>query len=283
MLVRTPSPLLEKQNAKLSIPVVGIPLYKYTIAHAVQHCLEICENEKPGNYCISATGAHGMVFARKNEDFKHLLQSFYLNLPDGMPGVWVGRLKGAKEMQRCYGPDFFEAMMLASAGKPVKHFLCGGKEGVADHLKQVCTEKFGNHQITGTFCPPFQPLDKIDFRAIGEKINASGANIVWVGISTPKQEMFARKLAAFVNVHFIITVGAAFDFHIGNVRQAPKFVQKSGLEWLFRLMMEPRRLYKRYVEVVPLFIYYNLQEYFSYLISRKKSAKNQPPLQSSGE
>jgi len=272
MSVQPSNTLLESKKVDLSLPIISTPLFKYSIPHAVQHCLDVCANEKPANYCISATGAHGMVTARKNEAFKNVLQSFYLNLPDGMPGVWVGRLKGAKEMQRCYGPDFFEAMMIASASKPVKHFLCGGKEGVADRLQQACAKKFDNQNIAGTHCPPFKPLEEINFQEIGKKINASGANIVWIGISTPRQEMFAKKLAEFTRVHFIITVGAAFDFHIGGVRQAPKFVQKSGLEWLFRLLMEPKRLYKRYFEIVPLFIYYNLQEYFSYLFkpSRKK-------------
>lgn len=260
-----------RQNARLTVPIIGIPLYRYTIGQAVQHCTKICKNEKLANYCISATGAHGMVFARKNKEFYQVLQNFYLNLPDGMPGVWVGRLKGAKEMERCYGPDFFGAMMLASADQPIKHFLCGGKEGVADRLKYACAEKFNNHQITGTFCPPFQPLETIHFKAIAQQINDSGANIVWIGISTPKQEMFAKKLAEFTNVHFIITVGAAFDFHIGGVRQAPKFIQRSGLEWLFRLLMEPKRLFKRYFEVVPMFIFYNLKEYFS--SSNKSSRK----------
>ena len=265
---------LETNSNVMTVPIIGIPIFKYTIPHAVQHCLQLCENEKPANYCISATGAHGMVFARKNSEFRKVLQSFYLNLPDGMPGVWVGRLKGAKEMKRCYGPDFFEAMMIASADKSIQHFLCGGKDGVADQLKQACGEKFNNYNIAGTFCPPFQPLNEIDFKAIAEKINASGANIVWIGISTPRQEMFAKKLAALVNVHFIITVGAAFDFHIGGVRQAPKYIQKSGLEWLFRLLMEPGRLFKRYFEIVPSFIYYNLQEYFSYLLKLPRNKLN---------
>jgi N-acetylglucosaminyldiphosphoundecaprenol N-acetyl-beta-D-mannosaminyltransferase len=96
---------------------------------------------------------------------------------------------------------------------------------------------------------------------LGQQINASGANVVWIGLSTPKQETFAKLLSQYTDVQFLVTVGAAFDFHTGKVRQAPPFLQRIGLEWLFRLIKEPRRLYRRYLEIVPFFLYYNLKEF----------------------
>lgn len=238
--------------------LVDIPLFDGTIDDAVTICIQSCAEPAPSNknFCISLTGAHGIVYARKDPDFRKLLQAFYINLPDGMPGVWASRIKGAKKMERCYGPDFFATFMKASAATPVKHYLCGGKEGVAGRLKQNCEEKFGNKNIVGTHCPPFEPVEDFDYPAIAGDINRSGADIVWVGLSTPKQEQFATRLAEYTDVHFLITVGAAFDFHIDIVRQAPQLVQKMGLEWFFRLLMEPKRLYKRYMEIVPLFLYY---------------------------
>lgn len=233
-----------------------VSLYSLSIKDAVKEIIEGCTNQQ-NNFCISATGAHGIITAKKNPDFKELLNSFYLNLPDGKPGVWVGRLKGAKQMERCYGPDFFAACMKESADKDIKHFLCGGKDGVADKLKKACETKFGNQNIGGTFCPPFKKVDEYDYKGIADRINESGADIVWIGISTPKQEQFAWRLSKYTNVHFLITVGAAFDFHIGKVRQAPSWMQKAGLEWLFRFIMEPKRLWKRYLEIVPLFLYYS--------------------------
>lgn len=209
------------------------------------------------NRCISATGAHGLVLSKKDEEFKKILQSFYINLPDGMPGVWVGRWKGAKKMQRCYGPDFFEYFMRKTANNSeVKHFLCGGKDGVAKKLAETCEKKFGNRNISGFLTPPFLDVKDYDYEYIAKEISSSGANFVWIGLSTPKQEQFASFLRKYSSVKYIVTVGAAFDFHIGNVRQAPNLLQKMGLEWFFRLLMEPKRLWKRYIEIVPSFLYF---------------------------
>ncbi|WP_229311172.1 WecB/TagA/CpsF family glycosyltransferase [Larkinella soli] len=212
---------------------------------------------------MSATGAHGLVTAWKDPGFKAVLDSFYWNLPDGMPGVWVGRLRGAARMTRCYGPDFFRRVIEASANQAIGHFLCGGKEGVAEALKAAVGTRYSNFNVVGTFCPPFRDLSEEEFQELGRRIDQSGARIVWIGLSTPKQERFAHCLARYTQVNFLITVGAAFDFHTGRVRQAPAWMQAASLEWLFRLLMEPKRLYRRYLEIVPLFILLNLKEFFS--------------------
>lgn len=248
-----------------SVEVVGTPLYSKGLDSSVDRVIQVILNNKTRrNWCISATGAHGMVFSKKNQSFKELLNNFYMNLPDGMPGVWVGKIKGAKLMTRCYGPDFFARVMNLSSNKEIKHYLCGGAEGVADKLKKTCEEKFNNTNIVGTFCPPFKNVDEYDYKGIAESINHSGTDIVWVGISTPKQEVFAMRLSKYTNVHFIATVGAAFDFHIGNIKQAPSWIQKIGMEWFFRLFTEPRRLYKRYLEIVPKFMFYGLMDIFQF-------------------
>ena len=240
--------------------VLGIEMYNRTLEEAIDNIIQE-PNKLKSNLCISATGAHGLVYSKKNPKFKKVLSSFFINLPDGMPGVWVGRMKGAKNMSRCYGPDFFKGVMLASAQKKgIKHFLCGGNDGVAEKLKTACEIQFNNNNIVGTFCPPFLPVDEYDFETIANEINESQASIVWIGLSSPKQEQFAHLLSKFTSVKYIITVGAAFDFHIGNVKQAPDWIQKIGMEWFFRLLMEPKRLWKRYIEIVPLFIYYNFVE-----------------------
>jgi N-acetylglucosaminyldiphosphoundecaprenol N-acetyl-beta-D-mannosaminyltransferase len=248
---------------------LDIPLYNQNISEACAYVISvITSGQAKENRLVSATGAHGLVYARKNPGFKQILDDFHINLPDGMPGVWVGRLKGARQMRRCYGPDFFKGMMQASAHENIKHFFCGGNDGVADALLDAVSKKFGNTNVTGTFCPPFLPVEKYDYRAIAGLIETSKADIVWIGLSTPKQELFAKNLSAFTSVHFIMTVGAAFDFHTNKVRQAPSVLQNMGLEWLFRLVMEPKRLYKRYLEIVPLFIYYNMKEMLTFA-SRK--------------
>lgn len=254
------------------VEVLGVPLYDKSIDEAVDGIIEHIKSS-PGsgsNLCISATGAHGLVEAHKDKDFKTLLCRFYINLPDGMPAVWIGRIKGAKKMRRCYGPDFFKAMITATAGLPVQHFFCGGKEGVALRLQKVCAATFGNNHISGVYCPPFRELSDEEMQQLGQQIMDSGAHMVWIGLSTPKQEKFAQRLAGCTRTCYIITVGAAFDFHTGGVRQAPKWMQNAGLEWFFRLLMEPKRLYKRYFEVVPKFIWLNIKEFLDFYIYKKR-------------
>ncbi|MDP1842097.1 MAG: WecB/TagA/CpsF family glycosyltransferase, partial [Sediminibacterium sp.] len=206
------------------VQILGVPFFSNNLQAAVQHVINSCEaGNLPKNYCISASGAHGLVEASKNPSFKSTLNQFYLNLPDGMPAVWVGRLKGAKEMRRCYGPDFFMEIMKASASLPIKHFLCGGKEGVANMLKDNCAQRFGNTNVVGTYCPPFRTMTDAEMEELANTITQSKANMVWIGMSCPKQELFAFRLAKFTKTHFIVAVGAAFDFHTDQVKQAPKW------------------------------------------------------------
>lgn len=254
------------------VKVLDVPLYDRCIDDAVNEIVTgLLQNDTPTlPLCISATGAHGLVEANKDNVFKQVLSRFHMNLPDGMPAVWVGRLKGAKQMKRCYGPDFFEAMMKATANKPIHHFFCGGKEGVAEELKQVVGRKFMNHGVTGVFCPPFRDMSTTEMEALGQQIQQSGAHIVWIGLSTPRQEKFATRLVQYTQTRCIITVGAAFDFHTGRVKQAPKWMQNMGLEWFFRVLMEPKRLYKRYLEIVPKFIWLNIKEFLDFYISKKR-------------
>jgi N-acetylglucosaminyldiphosphoundecaprenol N-acetyl-beta-D-mannosaminyltransferase len=156
-------------------------------------------------------------------------------------------------MGRCYGPDFFAGLMQATSKMGVAHFFCGGKPGVAEELKAAAESNWGNKNVTGTFSPPFSLMQEADWVELVSKVSESKAQVVWIGLSTPKQEKFAFELSKRVNVKFIITVGAAFDFHTGRLAQAPKWIQQAGMEWFFRLGKEPRRLWKRYIEIVPKF------------------------------
>jgi len=233
-----------------------IPIYERDLSSAVQEfvaSLDSSFNEEEPVRCISATSAHGLVEANKDSSFKIILSSFYWNLPDGMPLVWWGRLKGHSTMDRCYGPDFFAAVMQATSELEVAHFFCGGKQGVAEELRQAVAFKFGKKRVSGTYSPPFSPMQEEDWSDLVAKINESAAQIIWIGLSTPKQEKFAYELAKRVKVRYIITVGAAFDFHTGRLAQAPRWMRRSGLEWFYRLYKEPRRLWKRYMEIVPKF------------------------------
>lgn len=263
------------------VKVLDIPFYDKDLDAAVKLVLQVCKestetssvnvaNALFPNHCISASGAHGLVEAHKDPNFKKILQQYWMNLPDGMPIVWIGKWKSAKDIARCYGPDFFKQIMIASAHLPIKHFFCGGHEGVADRLKLAVQTKFGNHNVVGTFSPPFRPMTESEMVALGNDITQSGADMVWVAIGCPKQEKLAFELKKYTKTKFIIAVGAAFDFHTDQVKQAPSWMQQNGLEWLFRLLMEPKRLYKRYFTIVPLFIWLNIKEFADFCFNKKK-------------
>jgi N-acetylglucosaminyldiphosphoundecaprenol N-acetyl-beta-D-mannosaminyltransferase len=249
--------------------VLGIKLYDGGFSDAIDLLITAGLSDTSKNLCVSATGAHGIIEAHKNAVLRKQLQHFYLNLPDGMPGVWIGRLKGAKQMQRCYGPYIFEEVMKRSARTPIRHFFCGGKEGVAELLQSACVSRFQNTNVVGTFSPPFTEMTDAEMLELGKHINSCGTEIVWIGLSTPKQELFAGRLARYTDVCLIITVGAVFDFYTGKVRQAPKWIQRSGMEWFFRLSMEPKRLSGRYFEIVPKFIWLNIKEFLHFCINKK--------------
>jgi N-acetylglucosaminyldiphosphoundecaprenol N-acetyl-beta-D-mannosaminyltransferase len=214
------------------------------------------------NRLVSATSVHGIVYANKYLSFKNILHNFYCNLPDGMPLTWVGFLKGYKQMTRCTGIDTFQTVMSSTSKYPIKHFFCGGKEGIAIELQNASALKLGNSNVVGTFSPPFREMTQEELTNLGALINSSGANLVWIGLSTPKQEIFATELSKYINVNYIITVGAVFDFFTNNLQRAPQWIQNIGLEWLYRLCKEPRRLFKRYAEIVPMFIWLNLKSIF---------------------
>lgn len=244
-------------DSKLTtVDIVNIPIFNGDENEFIQHVISTSLNKF--SRCISASGAHGLVFTKENTFFKEILKDFYLNIPDGMPLVWIGKLKGAKKIKRCYGPDIFKNLIKKSAGKDIRHFLCGGKPGVAEKLQNICENQFGNIQICGTYSPPFKDLTEEEIQVIAKFINSKQTDILWIGLGTPKQEIFAYRISKHLQCGYIITVGAAFDFHTGTIKQAPKIIQQSGLEWFFRLTIEPKRLWKRYLNIVPKFLTYSL-------------------------
>ncbi|MFM7645530.1 MAG: WecB/TagA/CpsF family glycosyltransferase [Sphingomonadales bacterium] len=234
--------------------VHSIPVFAGNLEAAVTHLLEqLSDTTLTTCLTVSCTGAHGMVEAKESVDFCNVLRSFYLNLPDGMPLVWLARVKGFSTAGRCYGPDVFGTLLQRTASLPYSHFFCGGKPGVADELVQNAIRTWKGVTIAGTYCPPFRTLSDEELGTLAEQINKSATSIVWIGLSTPKQEVFAARLAPLLQSKLIITIGAAFDFYTGRVKQAPRWMQKGGLEWFYRLMQEPRRLAPRYLKIVPKF------------------------------
>jgi N-acetylglucosaminyldiphosphoundecaprenol N-acetyl-beta-D-mannosaminyltransferase len=180
--------------------------------------------------------------------------------PDGMPLVWLNHLHGRRWVERVYGPDLLLAMCAHSLSTGYRHYFYGGAEGIPELLATRLQERFPGLRVAGTYSPPFRPMTPAEDAELVERINASGADIVWVGISTPKQDRWMADHVGRLTASVLVGVGAAFDFHAGVKPQAPRWMQRNGLEWLFRLATEPRRLGRRYVLYNPLFVWLVIQQ-----------------------
>lgn len=205
---------------------------------------------------IVLTGAHGVVEMQDDDELLAINNQAGVTTPDGMPLVWLGRLHGHRAIEKTYAPDIMNATFAVSPERGYRHYLYGGKEGVASALKHVLEKRFPGIEVVGTHCPPFRPLtdDEVSTRAAA--INRSGAQVVWCGLGCPKQERWMARFRPLLEAPVLIGVGAGFDFLTGNAPLAPRWVQHSGFEWLFRLASEPKRLWPRYARVVPRFLYY---------------------------
>jgi N-acetylglucosaminyldiphosphoundecaprenol N-acetyl-beta-D-mannosaminyltransferase len=202
------------------------------------------------NY-ICVCGAHGVMECRSNSRFKTIHDNAGLVVPDGMPLVWMARSLGYTGTTRVYGPDLMLAVSEVSAAKGYKQFYYGGNDGIADKLKQSLTSRFNGLDVVGTYTPPFRKLTDAEDAEIVDRINAANPDIVWVGLSTPKQELWMSEHVGRIKAPVMIGVGAAFDFHSGAKVQAPGWVRNNGFEWAFRLATEPKRLWRRYMVIVP--------------------------------
>jgi N-acetylglucosaminyldiphosphoundecaprenol N-acetyl-beta-D-mannosaminyltransferase len=210
------------------------------------------ENRTKGYVCV--TGVHGVSEARADPGFRAILNRAFLNTPDGMPMVWMGRLQGFGHMRRVYGPDLMLRVCDYTRTRGFSHFFYGGAPGVAEDLKTRLEARFPGLRVAGAFSPPFRSLTGVEEAELAARVRALRPDIFWVGLSTPKQEKFMAQYWRKLEATLFFGVGAAFDFHAGRVRQAPRWMQRSGLEWSFRLGCEPRRLWKRYLKNNPLFV-----------------------------
>jgi N-acetylglucosaminyldiphosphoundecaprenol N-acetyl-beta-D-mannosaminyltransferase len=202
---------------------------------------------------------HGMTEAQRDPEFKRVLKEAGLVVPDGMPLVLLARYHGFPLKRRVYGPELMLEFCRSTASKGYRHFFYGGAQGVAQELSEKLRQQFPGLTVAGTYTPPFRPLTMDEENEVARAVASTQPDILWVGLSTPKQEkwMFAhRHLPAPV----MVGVGAAFDLNTGRLKQAPGFMREHGLEWLFRLLAEPRRLWRRYLIQGPQFVFYVVAE-----------------------
>jgi N-acetylglucosaminyldiphosphoundecaprenol N-acetyl-beta-D-mannosaminyltransferase len=205
--------------------------------------------------CVSAAAVHLVMVAQEDEETRAAVARA-TTVPDGQPLVWALRALGHRDASRVYGPDLMARYCeRAAAVTGTRMFLYGGRDDAA--LEQLCTAlatRFPGLDIVGGCSPPFRPLTDAERRAVVAQINGSGADVVWVGTGQPKQERWMHEMRPRLTAPLLVGVGAAFDFHAGLVSQAPAWMQRSGLEWVYRLSREPRRLWRRYARYNPLFV-----------------------------
>ena len=207
------------------------------------------------SHYVTLCNVHMVMEAHNNPYFHSALASADLVLPDGMPLIWAGRRNGFRLRRRVYGPDLFLEFCQATATKGYRHFLLGGHPGVPEAVAARLAGSCPKIQIAGTHSPPFQECSPAEHSKTIEHINGSGADVLWVALGCPKQEIWMYENRDLLNVPVIAGVGQAFDLYAGRVRQAPRWTRDNGLEWAFRLINNPRRLWRRYLVYNTQFLY----------------------------
>jgi N-acetylglucosaminyldiphosphoundecaprenol N-acetyl-beta-D-mannosaminyltransferase len=203
---------------------------------------------------VCVTGVHGVMESQADPELRAIHNRSGLTTPDGMPMVWAGRRAGARWMSRVYGPDLMLAICERAVERGWTSYFFGGKEGVPERLAARLGERFPGLRVVGTESPPFRTLTDDEDEAVVARINVAAPDLLWIGLSTPKQERWMASHAGRIQAPATLGVGAAFDIHAGTLHQAPVWVQRRGLEWLYRVYREPRRLWRRYVSIIPRFL-----------------------------
>ncbi len=233
--------------------ILGVGISALSEQRAVEQIINCIEKSK--RCYISICTVHTVMECQFCPAVRNAVNHAALATPDGMPLVWITRWKLKNEaVGRVYGPDLMLALCRASIPNGFSHYFYGGAAGVAENLAIRLQRRYPGLKVAGTGAPPFRPTTTQERQSAIQHINDSMADIVWVGLGTPKQDLWMAQNRDYLTPSVLIGVGAAFDFHTGRVAQAPQWMQKSGLEWLFRLNKEPRRLWRRYLIYNPLFI-----------------------------
>lgn len=231
--------------------LAGVPISLLNMQMACEEVRRRCRTRQ-GGYCIFRD-MNGVVAANDDPLLLRAHQNAVMVAPDGMPLVWLARLNGFNWVDRVYGPDFMLEFCRISEHSGLRHYLYGSTATVVEKLAIELLRSFPGLVICGAYSPAMTPISGASHLDDVARIRASGADIVWVGLGTPKQELWMAANAPHLEHCMLMGVGAAFDFHAKVKRQAPRWMQRMGLEWSFRLLSEPRRLARRYLVGIPRF------------------------------
>jgi N-acetylglucosaminyldiphosphoundecaprenol N-acetyl-beta-D-mannosaminyltransferase len=248
--------------------LLGTPVSLVDYERAMDWMDAMVAARERGYVCVAPV--HTVMAAREDPELRNAVRGSSLTVPDGQPLVWALNALGHHLDDRVYGPTLMARYCERSARTGVRMFLYGGRDGAAlDRLEQNLLGRYPGLRIVGRHVPPFRPLTTAEERAVAEEIDRSGADVVWVGIGVPKQEKWMAAMRDRLAAPVLVGVGAAFDFHAGLVRQAPPWVQRAGMEWAFRLAMEPGRLWRRYARYNPRFVVAFARQYAAHRRGRR--------------
>ncbi len=249
-------------------PVVDLPISMTSYSEV----LEMIENRSDdASLVIACCNVHSVMSARRDPALAEALNASQIATPDGVPLVWTLRRTAHSDQERVYGPDLMRHALVYGEDRTWKHYLHGSTPETLDLLQQSIAEFAPNARIVGAYSPPFRPQSPRDDTADAHRIRSSGADIVWVGLGMPKQELWMHRLSDQLPGVALAGVGAAFDFLAGVVEEAPEWMMRAGLEWLFRLSREPRRLWRRYVWNNPAFVLLVMKQL---VLQRLRHSKN---------
>jgi N-acetylglucosaminyldiphosphoundecaprenol N-acetyl-beta-D-mannosaminyltransferase len=236
-----------------TVEIVGVPLSVIDYDQTLRWVDAMVAERRRGYICVC--NVHTVMASQEDPALRAALMGSSLNVPDGQPLVWAMNALGQSLRDRVYGPELMTRACARAAVTGQRFYLYGGRDQDAlIQLGQSLRRRFPGINIVGGWAPPFRPLTEEERTAIAEDINASEADVVWVGIGVPRQEKWMTSLRPYLDAPVLVGVGAAFDFLAGLVPQAPPWIQKRGLEWAYRLAQEPRRLWRRYLRYNPRFV-----------------------------
>jgi len=234
-----------KPRTQPFVNILGVRLHPMRFTAAVDLMEQWIAERLPRILCFP--GSDMLAACQRNDRQRTALNNADVTLTDGMMLARLCRLFGAAHAERVYGPDVMLELCRRSPERGYRHFFYGGAPGVAETLAARLQEQFPGLRVVGTCSPPYRALSESEIAEDMRLINDSQADVVWIGLGTPKQEIWMTDNRSRLRAPLLLGVGAAFDFHAGNLRQAPRWVRAAGFEWFFRLCTQPRRLFKRYI------------------------------------
>jgi N-acetylglucosaminyldiphosphoundecaprenol N-acetyl-beta-D-mannosaminyltransferase len=255
--------------------VLGVDVDVVDMEEALGDVAAFLQSSKKGYVCVA--GVHGIMEAQRDSRLLEAYSHSAMTIPDGMPLAWVGRMQGYTGMQRVTGPDLMLEVFRRKEFAQATHFFYGGREGIARELRDKIQQQFPWVRIVGTYTPPFRDLSDSEEAELITSIAAVKPDIIWVGIGCPKQEIFMARYLPNLETKLMFGVGAAFDFHTGRIRDCAGWIKRAGLQWLHRLLQDPRRLWRRYLSTNPAFLWHITLQLLKVRNTRVAQSCAQPP------